>query len=160
MVQPRYGIITSIGREHLEFFGNVEGVAREEGWLAELLPADGTLFMNGDEEWASAIAKRTVASVVRVGVGQQNEWRGLLLSIDKLGTTFRLEGPIGAFNGEYRINLLGRHQIVNALLALAAAVSMGCTPEQVQGGICAMRAPQNAAATVGFARRASVGRCL
>jgi len=41
MIQPKYGIITSIGREHLEFFQNVEGVAQEEGWLAELLPSDG-----------------------------------------------------------------------------------------------------------------------
>jgi len=142
MVQPRYGIITSIGREHLEFFGSVEGVAREEGWLAEMLPADGTLFMNGDDEWASAIVKRTIAGVVRVGVGQRNEWRGLFLSIDKLGTTFRVEGPMGAFNGEYRINLLGRHQIVNALLALAAAASLGCTPEQVQAGFAQCEPPK------------------
>src|SRR5256885_1986622 len=37
MIQPHYGVITSIGREHLEFFGDVAGVAQEEGWLAELL---------------------------------------------------------------------------------------------------------------------------
>ena len=38
IIQPKYGLITSIGREHLEFFGDVAGVAQEEGWLAELLP--------------------------------------------------------------------------------------------------------------------------
>src|SRR3954470_18887239 len=48
MIQPKFGIITSIGREHLEFFGDLGGVTEEEGWLAELLPADGTLFINGD----------------------------------------------------------------------------------------------------------------
>jgi len=41
MIEPGYGILTCIGREHLEFFGDVSGVAREEGWLAELLPAQG-----------------------------------------------------------------------------------------------------------------------
>src|SRR6185436_12549824 len=55
MVQPRYGVITSIGREHLEFFGDLAGVAREEGTLAEALPADGKLFINGDDEWTSQI---------------------------------------------------------------------------------------------------------
>jgi len=40
----KFGIITNIGREHLEFFGDVAGVAQEEGWLAELLPADGKLL--------------------------------------------------------------------------------------------------------------------
>ena len=48
MIQPKYGVMTNIGREHLEFFGDVAGVAQEEGWLAELLPADGRLFVNGD----------------------------------------------------------------------------------------------------------------
>jgi UDP-N-acetylmuramoyl-tripeptide--D-alanyl-D-alanine ligase len=69
MVQPKFGIITNIGREHLEFFGDVAGVAQEEGALAELLPGDGTLFLNGDSEWAGPIAARTKAKVVRVGFG-------------------------------------------------------------------------------------------
>src|SRR5579872_4031833 len=51
MIQPRLGVITSIGREHLEFFGDLAGVAGEEGWLAELLPAGGKLFVEGDGEW-------------------------------------------------------------------------------------------------------------
>jgi UDP-N-acetylmuramoyl-tripeptide--D-alanyl-D-alanine ligase len=69
MIQPEYGVMTSIGREHLEFFGDVAGVAQEEGWLAELLPADGILFVNGDSPWAEAVAARTRAKVVRVGFG-------------------------------------------------------------------------------------------
>src|SRR5207247_905042 len=35
IIQPQYGIITSIGREHLEFFGDLAGVVEEEGRLAE-----------------------------------------------------------------------------------------------------------------------------
>src|SRR6267154_1233306 len=45
MIRPNYGVITSIGREHLEFFGDLAGVAQEEGWLAELLPPDGKLLL-------------------------------------------------------------------------------------------------------------------
>src|ERR1019366_3934997 len=41
MIRPNYGVITCVGREHLEFFGDLAGVAPEEGGLAELLPADG-----------------------------------------------------------------------------------------------------------------------
>src|SRR5437867_3724004 len=75
MIAPKYGVITSIGREHLEFFGDVAAVAQEEGWLAELLPADGTLFVNGDSEWTGPIAQRARAAVVRVGFSADNEWR-------------------------------------------------------------------------------------
>src|SRR5207248_3691008 len=61
MIQPRYGIITSIGREHLEFFGDVAGVAREQGALAELLPEQGKLFLPGDSEWTQPLAARASA---------------------------------------------------------------------------------------------------
>ena len=37
MIQPKFGVLTNIGREHLEFLAHVAGVAQEEGyWLAEL----------------------------------------------------------------------------------------------------------------------------
>ena len=75
MIQPKYGVLTNIGREHLEFFGDLAGVAQEEGWLAELLPADGRLFVNGDNEWTEQIIRRTRATVVRVGLGEKNDWR-------------------------------------------------------------------------------------
>jgi hypothetical protein len=39
MIRPRFGVLTSIGREHLEFFGDLAGVAEEEGWIAELRTA-------------------------------------------------------------------------------------------------------------------------
>ncbi|MFM1557453.1 MAG: Mur ligase family protein, partial [Limisphaerales bacterium] len=54
MAAPQFGLLTGIGREHLEFFGNLEGVAREEGVLGELLPAGGKLFLYGDDDWSQS----------------------------------------------------------------------------------------------------------
>jgi len=105
MVQPKYGILTSIGREHLEFFGNVASVAQEEGWLAELLPSDGTLFI-GEGDWTDAIARRTRAKVVRV-----------------------------APRPDFKTHLLGRHQQQNVALAVAAARELGLTDVQIQKGL-------------------------
>ncbi len=85
--------ITCIGREHLEFFGDVAGVAREEGWLAELLPADGKLFVNGDDEWTGGVAERARAAVVRVGFAKVNDWRAQGLHLDRRGVRFQVDGP-------------------------------------------------------------------
>src|SRR5262249_20361874 len=112
-IQPRYGLITTIGREHLEFFGDVAGVAEEEGWLAELLPADGKLFVNGDNEWTRQIVSRTRAAVVRVGLNEGNTWRASEIRMDGQGAAFRVEAPSPEFCGEYQVGLLGRHQVVN-----------------------------------------------
>jgi len=62
LMQPKFGVITSIGREHLEFFGDVAGVAEEEGWLAELLPEEGTLYVDGDSEWTPRLRQRARGS--------------------------------------------------------------------------------------------------
>ena len=135
MIQPRYGVITNIGREHLEFFGDVTGVVREEGALAELLPADGRLFVGGDSEWTEQLVRRTRASVVRVGLGERNDWRAKRVRPDKNGVTFHVEAPKLAWNGEYRINLLGRHQVTNALLAMAVSEELGLGCPAVRDGL-------------------------
>ena len=135
MIRPKYGVITNIGREHLEFFGNVAGVAQEEGSLAELLPPDGRLFVNGDNAWTDKIVRRTRAGVVRVGLGDRNDWRAKGIRPDKNGVTFRVDAPKMEWNGEYRVNLLGRHQATNALLAMAVSEELGLGRPAVRDGL-------------------------
>jgi UDP-N-acetylmuramoyl-tripeptide--D-alanyl-D-alanine ligase len=142
MIQPKYGVLTSIGREHLEFFGDVDGVAQEEGWLAELLPADGILFVNGDSDWAETIAARARARVVRVGFGPKNDWRAGKVRLDKNGATFQVTAPKAELSGEYRVNLLGRHQVVNALLAVGSGEEHGLGRAEIQRGLAECQPPK------------------
>jgi UDP-N-acetylmuramoyl-tripeptide--D-alanyl-D-alanine ligase len=135
MIQPKFGVLTNIGREHLEFFGDVAGVAQEEGWLAELLPADGKLFVNGDNEWTEKIVARTKAKVVCVGLGEKNDWRADKIRLDKNGVTFRVTTAKEEFCGEYRINLLGRHQVTNALFAIAIGGELGLGRPELRDGL-------------------------
>ena len=139
MVRPTYGVVTCIGREHLEFFGDLAGVAQEEGWLAELLPASGKFFVNGDDEWSSRLAGRTGAQVVRVGFGAGNDWRAQKVRLDMRGTRFRVEGPKAELSGEYRIRLLGRHQVVSALFALAVGMELGLSRAAIARGLAECR---------------------
>jgi UDP-N-acetylmuramoyl-tripeptide--D-alanyl-D-alanine ligase len=142
MIQPKFGVITNIGREHLEFFGDVAGVAREEGRLAELLPPDGKLFLNGDNEWTEQVAARTKARVIRAGLGEKNDWRAEKIRLDKNGVTFRVVAPKEEFCGEYRINLLGRHQVTNALFAVAVSEELGLGRAEIQRGLAECQPPK------------------
>lgn len=142
IIRPEFGIITNIGREHLQFFGDLAGVAQEEGWLAELLPDDGLLFLNGDNEWAGIIGARARARVMRIGLASGNDWRVAGVRVDKHGTTFRVEGPHGDLAGEYRLNLLGRHQVTNALFAIALGAELGLTREQIEAGLAECQPPK------------------
>ncbi|HTV76507.1 MAG TPA: UDP-N-acetylmuramoyl-tripeptide--D-alanyl-D-alanine ligase, partial [Candidatus Baltobacteraceae bacterium] len=141
-IRPKFGVVTNIGREHLEFFGDGAGVAQEEGWLAELLPAEGKLFTNGDNEWTEQIIRRTKAKTIRVGLGKNNDWRAEKIRLDKSGVTFRVQAPGEDFCGEYRINLLGRHQVVNALFAIAVGEELGLGHAEIQRGLADCRPPK------------------
>lgn len=59
IAEPDFGLITNIGKEHLEGFGSMEGVAREESELFLYLKKHGGLsFVNADDPWLESMSKR------------------------------------------------------------------------------------------------------
>lgn len=142
LTQPRYGVLTNVGREHLEFFGDLHGVAMEEGALAEFLPAAGRLFINGDCVWTPVIVQRATAGVVTVGLASGRDWRGSNVRVGEDGVRFDVQSPTMEYSGEYRLRLLGRHQVPNALLALAAGAELGVTPEEARRGLAVCPPPK------------------
>jgi len=132
---PKIGVLTSIGEEHLEFFGSLAGVVEEEGWVADLLPPDGLLVLPGDAPWSQTVVERTRARVVRTGQGPACDWRYSDLRSDADGTTFEIRCPVPELNGDYRIQLLGRHQVSNAVLALAVAAEFGLGRDELRRGL-------------------------
>jgi UDP-N-acetylmuramoyl-tripeptide--D-alanyl-D-alanine ligase len=137
MILPRFGVITNIGREHLEFFHDLVGVAREEGAVAEALPSDGVLFLNGDNPWTEVLARRTRARVVTAGLESGNDVVARDIRVDENGAAFNVDCRYPGVSGYYRINLLGRHQVVNALLALAVGAEMGLGRAEIERGLMA-----------------------
>jgi UDP-N-acetylmuramoyl-tripeptide--D-alanyl-D-alanine ligase len=135
MMLPRFGVVTNIGREHLEFFHDLVGVVREEGFIAECLPKDGVLFLNGDNPWSEILARRTRARVVFAGHDRGHDCAASDVRVDENGSVFTIDCRYPGLSGEYRIKLLGRHQVVNALLAFAVGAEMGLNREQIQRGL-------------------------
>ncbi len=139
MVKPGIGVITSIGREHLEFFGDLAGVAKEEGTLAELLERDGVLIINGDSPEVKSIIARAKCRVITVGAGADNDWRVETLSTDESGTVFQISAPDPAWSGEWSISLLGRHHAFNAALAIVVGRTMEVGRAEIQRGLSKCR---------------------
>lgn len=135
MIQPRYGVLTSVGREHLEFFGDLTGVAAEEGCLAEALPPEGRFFVNGDTSCLDMVLPRARCEVVKLGFGPQNDWRVQLRNMDEHGMEFHVQAPDSQWTGDYRMPLIGRHQAGNALFAIALGAQMGLSAVQIQNGL-------------------------
>lgn len=139
MAKPRIGVITSLGREHLEFFGDLDGVVREEGALAEGMAPDGCLIVHGDSPGMDAVVARSGARVIRCGLGSGNDWCAERTGSDALGSDFAVWAPQREYCGRYRVNIVGRHMVGNALLALAVAAELGVRAEAAREGLAKAR---------------------
>jgi UDP-N-acetylmuramoyl-tripeptide--D-alanyl-D-alanine ligase len=73
--------------------------------------------------------------VVRVGSAADADWRVYGIRVTRSGTRFRLAAPRPGFSAEYKVSLLGRHQAINAALAVAVAAELGLSREQLEAGL-------------------------
>ncbi len=142
LARPRIGLITNAGAEHLEGFGSLEGAARAEGEMVEGLGPQGVAILNADDPFAPLWRSLTAARVVTFGLAGTADFsaRDLATQIAAGGflTRFTLESTVG--RAEIVLHLAGRHNVVNALGAAAAAVAAGASLEHVTAGLDAMRA--------------------
>jgi UDP-N-acetylmuramoyl-tripeptide--D-alanyl-D-alanine ligase len=141
IAKPTVGLITNAGAEHLEGFGDLDGVARAEGeMVAGLTPAD-VAVINADDDYAQLWREMTPARVVTFGVDQPADFRAASVSesLTDAGfrVTFRLQSPLG--ERAVQLNVGGRHNVRNATAAAAAAVQAGATLDDVVQGLAAMQ---------------------
>lgn len=139
MIRPCIGVLTSLGREHLEHFGDLQGVIAEEGVLAESLPTDGLLVVNGDSPGVEQVICRASCRVLRVGFASASDWKIVSVTGDTSGSDVEIEGGTEGWMGVWRVNLLGRHMAVNAVLALAVSAELGLSPELARAGLARAR---------------------
>lgn len=141
LIAPKFGIITSIGREHLEYFGDLAGVADEEGAVAAALPPDGKLFVNGDSPMLDRMTRRAACAVVTAGLTDGLGWQATQVRISAEGTRFKVIRDGQELAGEFEVKTPGRHHAVNALLAMAVGTEMGMTENELRPGLAACKPP-------------------
>ncbi len=124
---PEIGIITNIGRAHLEGLTSLAGVARAKGELIQRLPTNGLAVLNADDERTLKLARRSPAPVLTFGFSSRAHIKGKILTSDPLsGTLLRVKTPKKEFR--VRLNLPGRHNAANALAAIAVGYHFHISP--------------------------------
>ena len=131
VARPQVGIVTSVAMAHVEFFGDLEGVARAKGELVAALPGSGVAVLNFDDPRVARMAAMSPCPVLGYAVEADAEVRAEAVTLDaELRPRFRLHTPWG--HGEVRLSLRGVQQVPNALAAAAAALWCGVGLETVQ----------------------------
>jgi UDP-N-acetylmuramoyl-tripeptide--D-alanyl-D-alanine ligase len=143
LAQPTVGLVTNAGDEHLEGFGSLKGVARAEGEMFSALGGAQTAVINMDDPFAPLWRELTGARrTVTFGLNAHANFsaREVQQRIDATrgALEFTLQSPSGATR--VRLQVLGRHNVVNALAAAAGASAAGANLEHCQQGLESVRA--------------------
>jgi UDP-N-acetylmuramoyl-tripeptide--D-alanyl-D-alanine ligase len=138
IAEPDWGVVSNVAAVHLEFFPEgIAGIAKAKRELVEALPGDGVAFLNADDVFVrefpgprrilygvAADAEVRAEDVVEAGVD------GVLFTV-----------VAGRERAEVVLHLLGRHNVANALAAIAVGWKSGMSLGECVEAVGTMRAP-------------------
>ena len=130
IAEPDSGLISNVGETHMELLGSMENIGKAKGEIVENLPADGFAVLNGDNEYVVAAAGKTKAKVVFFGLSEACDYRGSDIVTTGLGTTFTCTEKATGIAVQVKLQLIGEHNVYNALSAIAGAACYGVTLEE------------------------------
>jgi UDP-N-acetylmuramoyl-tripeptide--D-alanyl-D-alanine ligase len=131
IASPDVGVVTRVAIEHLEFFASIEEIASAERELIENLPPNAVAVLNADDRHVAAFAEVARGRVVRFGAQPPAEFRAERIEERGLaGSAFDFVSPAGRTRLE--LPLIGRHNVMNAVAALAAASVWGIGAEEAK----------------------------
>ena len=119
---PDYAIITNIGDSHIEFLKTRDNVFKAKTELLEFVNKENT-FVCGDDEYLAKL------DVNRIGFNDNNTHKIESYEFSDKGSKFVLDGK------EYKMSLLGKHNISNTAIAIELAKKIGLTDEEIQSGL-------------------------
>jgi UDP-N-acetylmuramate: L-alanyl-gamma-D-glutamyl-meso-diaminopimelate ligase len=126
--RPTVAILNNLEFDHADIFPDVAAIQRQFHHLVRIVPANGRLVVNAeDARLAEVLAMGCWSPIDTFGI-DAGDWRAELVAAD--GSMFRVSHR-GAAIGEVGWSLLGRHNVMNALAALAAASAIGVDAKTV-----------------------------
>jgi len=136
MLKPRIGIVTGVNEQHLALFGSLENLLSAEGGgeLAEALPKDGILVVNGDNKYCLDLYRKTdhvnkkIYSLDNKKI-DSDIWSDSI-TVHKDGISFVVINKSGEMS-HFESKVLGKHSVQNLLGAILIARTLGMSFEEI-----------------------------
>jgi len=146
LVEPRIGILTSLGPAHLERFGSMDAIEQAEGELADALPPDGLFLTRADDERCRRVAReRAGCRVILFSPAPHPDadvW-AQSVAVSSGGTDFEIRRRDDPEPLAIRSRLLGEPNVANLLAAAAVARDLGSTPAQIARALRRVAPPKH-----------------
>jgi UDP-N-acetylmuramate--alanine ligase len=133
-VFPSYAIITNIEAEHLDYYKDLNEIKEHFGFYANHVPFWGCVFLGGDSVASLDIRSQIRRRLMVYGLTGDSDLLAEGLERFDSGSSFgvRLRGK---YVGRFRVNLLGRHNVVNALAAIGIGMELGISVKKIKDAL-------------------------
>ncbi len=133
LAEPQVGVVTNVAPAHLQFFDSVDAIALAKRELIDYLATTGSgavAVLNEDDERVRKFAEGFPGQVVTFGFSRYATFRATEFIVDTPQmSTIRVTSP--AWSDNFPLPLLGRHNVQNALAAIAATSPFHIPPEEI-----------------------------
>lgn len=131
---PRIGMILNIEADHLDYYRDLDDVIDAFSSFSALIPDDGVLVINGDDENCIRASKSAKCPVIKVGI-KNGDYKAENIVYDKFGYPSFDIIKDGKNIMSLTLNVVGEHNIYNSLCAVAATLAMTSDTEAVKAGL-------------------------
>lgn len=135
--RPDIAMITNIGVSHIENLKTRENILKAKMEITDFFNKDNVLILNEEDDMLSTVSDKEY-KIIKTGYNKGYDYYASNIELTRETTSFDLN-----FNGKSnRINLpmVGKHNVLNALLAIAASFELGLTVEEMINGLKNMEA--------------------
>lgn len=127
-------VFMNLSGDHLDYHKTMEDYAAAKAKLFESLDAGAVACVNNDDDWSARMIEKCPARVIRFGFERGSDYRARDIAVTSRGSNFVLATPDG--KAEVRMQLIGKHNIENALAASAVVGEVfGLTVHQISAGL-------------------------
>ena len=134
IVKPNIGIVINVNETHIEILKSVENIAKAKGELVEAIPSGGAVILNADNDFTAEMKKlaKNGVKIITYGIENPADLTAKNIVIEDTSTEFRLNYGDEIF--DFEIPIIGRHNVSNALAAIAAGLTLGLSIKEIQHG--------------------------
>jgi UDP-N-acetylmuramoyl-tripeptide--D-alanyl-D-alanine ligase len=145
IAEPGYGVVTNVAPAHLEFFESLEGIASAKRELVENLAPPGVAVLNYDDVRVRCFREGFPGRVVTYGFAPEADFQATDFHLSPNGQNGAVTSVFGVRGPEYetpfRLPLPGRHNVENALAAIAVGHLFGVPAKDLGAALRSCSAP-------------------
>ena len=128
-------IVLNIDNDHLDYFKTFDNIKKSFQKYVSLLPSDGLLVINGDDENCLELKNYTKSDVITFGFNTNNNVYGSNISYDNDGIPSYDLYIDGRYIDKIILGVIGKHNVYNSLASIALCYSYNIPIESIKKGL-------------------------